>query len=205
MIDRVDVDDFVDRIRKRGLGSERCIVGICGPPGSGKSTLTSQIASELDAVVVPMDGFHLPNSVLDDRGLRSVKGAPHTFDADAFVETVRRLRHAEAPIAFPSFDRLADAPVPDAVSVAPADSIVLVEGNYLLLADPPWCELRNLFDLTAFVDLDDDVRVERLIDRHIQFGRSPDEARNFVLNSDETNAALVDASRHRADVVVSVA
>lgn len=180
------------------------ILGVCGPPGSGKSTLTSQLASELDAAVVPMDGFHLPNIVLDQRGLRALKGAPHTFDAAEFVEAIRRLRRAEAPVSLPSFERVVDEPIPDAISVAPTEPIVLVEGNYLLLDQPLWSELSDLLDAVAYVELDDAVRIERLVARHVEFGRSPEEAREFVLASDEPNAALVAASRQRADVVVSV-
>ena len=205
VIDRIEANEFVDWIRKLHLEPIRVIVGICGPPGSGKSTLTSQLASELDAAVVPMDGFHLPNTVLDRRGLRALKGAPHTFDAAAFVEAIRRLRRAEAPVSLPSFERVVDEPIPDAISVAPIDPIVLVEGNYLLLDQSPWSELSDLLDAVAYVELDDAVRVERLVARHVEFGRSPKEAREFVLASDERNAVLVAASRQRADVVVSIA
>lgn len=216
MNDLVGVEAFIDRLRDlaaRPAGAQlaessrearRLLVGVCGPPGSGKSTLTAQLASALDAVVVPMDGFHLPNSVLDARALRAVKGAPHTFDAAGFVEAVRSLREGATDVDLPSFDRDIDEPVPGAIHVPASASIVLIEGNYLLLDESPWSDLRQLLDVTAFIDVDDDLRVERLVARHVQFGRTPAEAREFVLRSDERNAALVLATRQAADVVVAV-
>jgi pantothenate kinase len=149
-----------------------------------------------------MDGFHLDNTELDRLGLSGVKGAPETFDADGFVRLVEQLRHTDRPVSAPSFDRIADRTIEAAITIQPGDHIVIVEGNYLLLERPPWGVLRALFDRTAYIEVDDDTRVDRLVARHVDHGRSPDDAREFVLASDEANAALVAASRHRADVVI---
>src|SRR5436190_586665 len=108
------------------------------------------------------------------------------------------------PVAAPRYDRAAGAPVPDAIIVEPDVALVITEGNYLLLNTPPWDAVRPLLDEVWFVDVDDAVRVPRLIARHIEFGKSPDEAREWVLRSDEANAALVAATRGRAGVVVHV-
>lgn len=205
MTDQIEVDDLAEWARRSHVEPARLIVGIWGPPGSGKSTIASRVATEIDAAVVPMDGFHLPNAVLDARGWRAVKGAPHTFDADAFVDAIRLLRADEADVSLPSFDRVIDEPVAEAVAIRRSARRLVVEGNYLLLDDPPWAELSDLFDATAYIDLDDDVRVGRLVARHIEFGKSPDEAREFVERSDERNAGLVAASRGRTDVVVRAA
>lgn len=199
---RIAATDAANWIRERHAGEGRLLIGICGPPGSGKSTLASRLAAEFSAPVVQMDGFHLPNAVLDERGLRAVKGAPRTFDGSAFVEAVRALRRSEQSLSLPAFDRAIDEPQPDVVRVTQSAPVVVIEGNYLLLDEEPWSQLAPLLDVTLYLDVDDEARVARLVARHIAFGKSPAEARQFVRESDESNAALVAGSKHRADAVV---
>jgi pantothenate kinase len=193
---------LVARIADGARRSNRYVVGLAGPPGSGKSTVAARLAEALGAVVVPMDGFHLDNTELERLGLSGVKGAPETFDADGFVLLVEQLKQTDGPVSAPSFDRIADSTIDGAITVDPDDHIVIVEGNYLLLDRPPWAALRALFDLTGYVEVDDARRVERLVARHVRHGRSFDEARDFVRRSDEANAAIVAATRSRAEVVV---
>jgi pantothenate kinase len=198
----IEVSAIASWIRARVDPSRRFLFGIAGPPGSGKSTVAAAVAAELDAVVVPMDGYHLPNATLDARGLRNVKGAPETFDADAFVTAVRRLATADDDVELPDFDREVDEPRPGGIRVRASDRIVIVEGNYLLLDTAPWVALREVFDAVASLVVDPAVRVERLVDRHVRFGRTRAEAVAFVEESDEVNAALVEAVRDRAHLVI---
>ncbi len=183
----------------------RAMIGICGCPGAGKSTLSAAIADAVQSsVMVPMDGFHLLNEDLVQLGRRDRKGAPDTFDVDGYLALLERIR-GQIPgevITAPRYDRAASAPVPDAITVESDVALVITEGNYLLLEHAPWNTVRRLLDEVWFVDTDDAVRVPRLIARHITFGKSPDEAREWVMRSDEANAAVVVASRVRADVVV---
>lgn len=186
-------------------GGARTMLGITGCPGAGKSTLAAALAAEIaSSVVVPMDGFHLENDELVRLGRRDRKGAPDTFDALAYVATIERVRRqpADLVVTAPRYDRAASTSIPDAISIDPDAALVITEGNYLLLGDPPWSALRALLDEVWYVDIDDRVRVPRLIARHIEFGKSPDDAREWVLRSDEANAALIAASRSRADAVV---
>ncbi len=204
---RIVASELADWIRSRSVGVDRYLFGLAGAPGSGKSTLARDLGTELDAAVVPMDGFHLPNAVLDQRGLRAEKGAPRTFDADAFVAAVRRLRAgptgADAgDVRLPDFDRIVDEPRADRIVVAATAQIVVVEGNYLLLDEPPWVELRDLFDAIGHIEIDDATRVERLIRRHVEFGKTPHAAAEFVDASDEPNAHLVNRVRARAGLVI---
>ena len=199
---RLAFAELVAQLADDARGRGRYVFGLAGPPGSGKSTLAARLADALGAVVVPMDGFHLDNLELDRRGLSGVKGAPETFDADGFVRLVEQLQHADGPVSAPSFDRVADRVIDGAITVGPDDRIVIVEGNYLLLECAPWGALLNLFDLTAYIDVDPHTRVDRLVARHVRHGRSLDEAREFVLMSDEANAAVIAATRTRADVVI---
>jgi pantothenate kinase len=153
-----------------------------------------------------MDGFHMLNEDLVRLGRRDRKGAPDTFDVTAYIAQLEKVRWQRGvAITAPRYDRAASAPVPDAITIEPDDALVITEGNYLLLDTPPWERVRPLLDEVWFVEVDDAVRVPRLIARHIAFGKSPEEAREWVLRSDEANAALVTATRDRADVVVHVA
>jgi pantothenate kinase len=195
-------DDLESWIRERATGVDRYLVGIAGPPGSGKSTSAMRLGVALGAPVVPMDGFHLSNATLRSRGLLAVKGAPETFDAAAFVELVRALRDRSRTVQCPAFDRTTDEPVANRIHVVPDDVVVLVEGNYLLLDQPPWSDLAGLFDSVAYLDLPVESRRQRLIARHVEFGRDPADAAEFVQRSDEANATLVEASRPRADLLV---
>ena len=194
--------DLASWISEQAAGADRYVVGLAGPPGSGKSTLAAQLGTALGAPVVPMDGFHLSNDVLRARGLLAVKGAPETFDGQAFLSLVRALRDANRTVSCPAFDRTIDAPVADRITVVPGDVVVIVEGNYLLLDRPPWASLSDAFDTIAYLDVPGEVRRERLIARHVEFGRDPNDAAEFVDRSDAANAVLVETSRMRADLVV---
>ena len=191
-------------VREQATGVDRFLFGVAGPPGSGKSTLAKRLGNELGAPVVAMDGFHRPNAELVASGLRNVKGAPETFDAPAFVRLVRSLRDPTRTVRCPAFDRVIDEPVSGKVTVDPRDSVVIVEGNYLLLEQEPWSSLSGLLDATAFLDVPSPLRITRLVARHIEFGRERADAIEFAHGSDAANAVLVEASRSRADLVVLV-
>ncbi len=183
----------------------RGLLGIVGAPGAGKSTLAHTLAAAVPgAVVVPMDGFHLPTSALVAHGWVAERGAPRTFDADGYVELLRRLRAGES-VRAPAFDRSIEEPVPDVIDV-PADArLVITEGNYLLLDRAPWSSVPELLDEIWYIEVPDEQRLQRLTARHVEFGRTPADAHaRATRGSDDVNAALVAASRPRADLVVSL-
>jgi pantothenate kinase len=188
----------------------RFLLGITGPPGAGKSTLALGLAAALAerrgpgfAVVAPLDGFHLSNETLDSLGLRSVKGAPQTFDVTAFVAALRRLRdEPRAVVPWPDFDRAAERTVPGAISIGPSAKLVITEGNYLLLDQPPWPEVRPLLDRTWYVDTRSEVLRRRLIERQLAGGRSEEDAVRHVDDSDLRNAELVARTSRLADLTV---
>ena len=200
---------LVDRATSLLERPGRTVLGITGAPGAGKSTLTSLLLGRLradlgdDAVGhLPMDGFHLADVQLDRLGRRDRKGAPDTFDVDGYVAALERL-HAQPDrtIFAPGFERDLEQPIAAAIAIAPSARLVLTEGNYLLLPDGGWEHVRPLLAEVWFVDVDDDLRRARLVQRHEEFGKSPDEARAWVERSDEANASLVTATRDAADVV----
>ncbi|MGW3953526.1 nucleoside/nucleotide kinase family protein [Streptomyces sp. NPDC004752] len=185
----------------------RAMLGIVGAPGSGKSTLASRLAAALGpdtAVVVPMDGFHLANSELDRLGRRQRKGAPDTFDAAGYAALLRRLREPTAECVYaPRFHRELEEAVAGAVPVPAETPLVITEGNYLLLDDGPWAGVRALLDEVWYVAIDEETRLNRLIQRHVAYGKPLAEARAWSLGTDQRNADLIAATLSRADLVFS--
>ncbi|MFJ4711416.1 nucleoside/nucleotide kinase family protein [Streptomyces sp. NPDC088785] len=203
------VDELADRARALLTPGSRRVLGIAGPPGAGKSTLAAAVVDALggQAALVLMDGFHLADAELRRLGRADRKGAPDTFDAYGYGALLARLRaprHGETVYA-PSFERELEQPLAGALPVPPDVPLVVTEGNYLLLDEEPWSSaVRPLLDEVWWVAVDDTVRVERLVARHVRFGRTEAEARAWVLRSDEANARRAAPGRDRADVVVDL-
>ncbi|MFE0591824.1 nucleoside/nucleotide kinase family protein [Micromonospora echinospora] len=199
------VDELVARARELAAAGPRQLLGIAGAPGAGKSTLAERIVAGVGptARLVPMDGFHLAQTELRRRGLADRKGAVETFDAYGYAALLRRLHRLEpVPVYAPAFHRDIEEPVAGSIAVPPWVTLVVTEGNYLLLPEDPWDEVRTLLHDAWFLDLDAEVRLRRLTDRHVAYGRSPVEAERWARGSDEANAALVAGTAHRADLVV---
>ncbi|MFO1032795.1 MAG: nucleoside/nucleotide kinase family protein [Hyphomicrobiales bacterium] len=204
----MDLADLRADIIRRAGKRERFMVAIAGPPASGKSTTAhdlqkSLVAAGETAVVVPMDGFHFDDAVLNARGHRPRKGAPFTFDAAGFEHLLRRIRDREPDIAIPVFDRSMELSRAAADIVGADTRFILVEGNYLLLDEAPWTGLRPLFDLTVFIDVAHEELRNRLIQRWLDHGFDMAYARNWIATNDDLNIAHVLAHRAPADVVLT--
>lgn len=190
--------------------SSRAILGIAGSPGAGKSTLVDALVAGIRAVKgadwvahVPMDGFHLADTQLDRIGARGRKGAPDTFDAAGYAHLLERVKaETDDPVYLPGFDRTLEQPLAAALVVLPSARLVVTEGNYLLLDDPQWVRARRAMDAVWFVASEEAARVERLVARHIQFGKTQNEARAWVARTDQRNSELVAGTIGRADRVI---
>ncbi|MEU2034839.1 nucleoside/nucleotide kinase family protein [Nocardia amamiensis] len=203
---------LVRRVLERA-GEGRYLLGIAGPPGAGKSTLSVALRNAINAEaggavaeIAPMDGYHLTNDVLRARESLARKGEPDTFDVGGYVAGLTQLRSTPLgrPVAWPTFDRTIDAPVPGGV-VFDRQSIVITEGNYLLLDDlenRQWSAVRALLDECWYLDGARDVIEDRLLRRHIRGGRTPEAAAKKVRDSDLRNAALVATTSAHADLVL---
>lgn len=194
---------LAQEIRARAQAQGRFVIALAGPPGAGKSTLAEalRVALGTGARVVPMDGFHYDNAVLDARGLRPRKGAPEAFDAPGFVHLMHRLRQG-GDVAIPVFDRAMDLARAGADIVTDADRFLIVEGNYLLLNEAPWQDLASFFDLTVYIDVPELELERRLMRRWLDHGLGPTEALERALSNDIPNARRVQAHSRPAQITL---
>jgi pantothenate kinase len=200
-----DVSSVASAIFKAAAHRDRFVVAIAGPPAAGKSTLSARLAELLpagSAIVVPMDGFHFDDAVLEARGMRSRKGAPETFDYHGFEALLKRIRANETDIAIPIFDRTMELSRAAASIIGRDTRFILVEGNYLLLDEAPWSRLQPLFDFSIYVDVPRHELDRRLVRRWDEHGKTREQARAWIDGNDMPNIDRVLARRRAADMVI---
>ncbi len=204
------LEGLVERARGLASGGRRAVLGITGAPAAGKTTLAEALVEALAAssppgwvAHVPMDGFHLADVELTRLGLRASKGAPDTFDALGYAAMLRRLREDRDEMVYaPGFERTIEQPVAGAIPVPREARLIVSEGNYLLLDDPRWRQVRSLVDEVWYAELDGPERLRRLVERHIRFGKDEAAAIAWASGTDERNAEAVAATRASADLVI---
>ena len=194
------------RITALPEGASRRVIAIAGPPGSGKSTLADRVVDALNAetriaALMPMDGFHLDNRLLEPRGLLPKKGAPETFDFGGFHATLKRIR-TEDQVYLPVFDRSREITIAAATEITAKTRIVVVEGNYLCLDEDPWRALAGLWDFSVFLSVPMSELERRLVGRWLKFGFDPEAARAKAQGNDVVNAERVMNARLPVDLVV---
>ena len=195
------LDAIVGETLRRAGDARRFLVAVAGPPGAGKSTLADALRDALlargeSAEVLPMDGFHMDNGILDARGLLPRKGAPETFDARGFIDVVDAIRAGAEEVLVPVFDRSREIAVAAARAVPPETRFIIAEGNYLLLDEAPWNRLDGRFDFTIFVGPPSAVLEERLRRRWVFYGLSEEEIGWKLHGNDLPNGRrIVDNSR----------
>lgn len=199
-------DDVLARISGFAPDGQRRLIALAGPPGSGKSTMARWLCEQLNRLgretqVVPMDGFHLDNRILEARGLSARKGAPETFDLAGFASLIGRL-HDRSPIYFPIFERQRDIAIAGAGVVGPGCEFIIVEGNYLLLDAPGWRALGPHWDLSVWLNVPMDILQQRSVNRWLEHGFSEAEAQRRARSNDLPNArrAVAAIADHDMDI-----
>ena len=183
------------------------MVAFAAPPGSGKTTIVEQLRANLvaageSAVVVPMDGFHFDDIILNARGHRARKGAPYTFDALGFEVLLKRIKAKEPDIAIPVFDRTRELSRAAADIISADTKFILVEGNYLLLKDQPWARLKSLFDFSIYMNVPVEELERRLTKRILEHGHDAAYAKMWIASNDMLNINYVIENSVAADLTI---
>ena len=203
---RLSFDQALERTRELlNNSSRREIIGIVGKPGAGKSTLSSFLIENLPAdevALIPMDGYHLSNAQLAHLGRSNRKGAPDTFDSYGFAALLERVKSSHEDVYFPIFHREIEESIAAEGVVTSKTKLVITEGNYLLHNEGGWRNVSDFLTESWYVDVDDELRLERLVDRHHFFGKERQAAYDWAHGTDENNARLVEATRDKADFLV---
>ncbi|MBD9451518.1 nucleoside triphosphate hydrolase [Rhizobium sp. RHZ02] len=204
------IDEIAGEVIDRAGDTKRFLIAIAGPPGAGKSTMADNLADALKArgetaEVLPMDGFHMDNAILIDRGLLARKGIPETFDVRGFLDIIRAVRPADQDVLIPVFDRSREIAIASARVVSPEHRFIIVEGNYLLFSQGKWAELEGIFDYSVMLAPPIEVLEERLWARWRGYKLTEEEASAKVYGNDLPNGRLILGNRRRADVTLEIA
>ena len=203
------LETIAEDVLRRADGKSRFIIAIAGPPGAGKSTLADALCDALlargeTAAVLPMDGFHMDNGILEERGLLPRKGAPETFDVRGFLDIVSAVRKGGQEVLVPVFDRSREIAIASARAIAPETRFILAEGNYLLLEEAPWTTLSKSFDLTIFVGPSVAVLEERLRKRWQGYGLDETQIHAKLFENDLPNGKRVIENARPADIHIDI-
>ncbi|MGV2101381.1 nucleoside triphosphate hydrolase [Rhizobium sp. 21-4511-3d] len=204
------MDEITGAVLDRAGIAKRFLIAIAGPPGAGKSTMADNLANGLKArgetaAVLPMDGFHMDNAVLIERGLLARKGIPETFDVRGFLDIVRAVRPADQEVLVPVFDRSRELAIASARPISPHDRFIIIEGNYLLFTQGKWADLDGIFDFTIMLAPPIEVLEQRLWERWRGYKLSEEEASAKVYGNDLPNGRLILENRRPSDVTLEIA
>jgi pantothenate kinase len=182
------------------------VIGVTGPPGAGKSTVSQSVASMIpDSIVIPMDGFHFTKEKLrsfeDPDEAFKRRGASWTFDGEAFVRSLKQLKENHFG-RFPSFDHCVGDPFEDDIVVTANNKVVIVEGNYLLLNSEPWKKIKDILDFTYFIECDEETILKRLVKRHMKTGLNEKQSIERIETNDMLNANEINETKSRANKVI---
>ena len=195
------VQNLIHVTRSR-TDNSRTLVALTGLPASGKSHVAKLLVETINtaahadiAVVMPMDGYHIPRAGLSQESM-VVRGASHTFDAEAFVKALCEIRmNVTREFHAPAFEHAEKDPKAGVIIIKPRHTIVIVEGLYVILDE--WQVNHGLdigwYDMKLFVSTSLEVIRDRIIKRHIcsRICSTVAEAKARWLTNDLPNGKLV--------------
>ncbi len=190
--------------------TDRYLLGITGAPGAGKSFAANKLKEDLNSVahkryveVLGMDGFHYSDEELKQINLYDLKGVPDSFDKKGFLNKLQELNFVKDQIiTAPTFNRAKECVQEDSLMIEPRHTLIIVEGNYLLLEDDTWCDISNFLNEIWYLESDLVTIRPRLIARHSDKGKDERWVINKVNYCDIPNAKLVDSTRHLANKIL---
>ena len=196
-MNKLNYSDLLTLLNKQidNHSTSRYFIALSGAPGSGKSTVSEKLVSDLNTVghktsILQMDAFHYDDQILKEKNLLLKKGAPETFDVMGLLNFINRLEK-ESEVVIPVFDRSLELSRSSAVIISDDIKVVIVEGNYLLLKSHPWRELHKFFNSTIMVNCDEKILEERLIKRWENFNLSKEIINQKVYENDLPNGVYV--------------
>ena len=196
-MNKLNYSDLLTLLNKQidNHSTSRYFIALSGAPGSGKSTVSEKLVSDLNTVghkscILQMDAFHYDDQILKEKNLLLKKGAPETFDVMGLLNFINRLEK-ESEVVIPVFDRSLELSRSSAVIISDDIKVVIVEGNYLLLKSHPWRELHKFFNSTIIVNCDERILEERLIKRWENFNLSKEIINQKVYENDLPNGVYV--------------
>jgi pantothenate kinase len=203
---------FIEAYTKQGQA--RTIIGIAGPTGAGKSVMTSlfvalakQVALPFQFKVVTIDAFHYTNAELQSKtttsggSLREHKGRYDTYDTSKLKTALTSFLNGEA-VEFPAYSRKLHNPVEAAINIQDEKCLLVIEGLWLLYGQFGWEAVRNMLNFTVFVTADKDRVRDAVLKRHINGGKTKEQAEKHYKNVDGVNFDIVMATRFEADQVI---
>lgn len=213
-----EIPQLCDRVQEHYLLKRksdpqcRYLISLARVPGSGKTTFANAIAKKLSTfaktIVLPQDGFHLYRSELalmaDPKEAFQRRGAPFTFNPQAFISLISKLNDRSQTIKAPSFDHKLKDPIEDDIVIHSDVDIIIIEGNYVSLRDKYWDEIENYVDDTWFIETSKDLVRERIIRRHLDAGiaANKEEAAARADGSDMQNALYINNKSKPTNVLI---
>lgn len=183
------------------LRAETMIIGIAGGTGSGKSTLAERLAEVLqdNAIIISEDAYYrdLSHLSFDERKAANFDH-PNAIEFSLLEQHLIALKQG-VTIEQPTYNFKTHARKSETRIVQPAQ-VIIVEG-ILLFAIP---SIRDQLDLKVFVDVDNDIRLLRRIDRDMKERerKFPDIEQQYLETVRPMHEAFVEPSKQYADIIV---
>ncbi len=179
------------------------LIGLSGGSGSGKTTLVGRLKKALDKddiLVLQMDHYYRDLSHLspEERDQKNFDH-PDALDLDLLFQHLKDLKAGKS-IKRPTYDFASHTRRIETVEIK-SSRVILVDGILALHHSG----MRNLFDLTIYVDLDDDLRFIRRLKRDIaERGRTMESVvQQYLTSVKSMHDSFVEPQKYLADIIIS--